>query len=261
MFTLSSADLDAMLALFFFPFVRIMAWLSFDPLLGNRAVPMRVRVALAMVLAMAIAPILPMDAPLRLASGGGVLILLQQIAIGAALGFSLRIVFSAIEFTGQLMGLQMGLSFATLFDPINGAQTQVVAQFLTLTTALTLFSFNGHHLVITALAQSFQEIPIGSTLSADGFAMLAHWGGTIFSVGLHISLPITAALLVTNLTIGMMSRASPQLNIFAIGFPLTLGVGFIVLYLALAFLPARLDQFWLQAVEVGASAMRAVAGL
>lgn len=261
MFTLSSADLDAMLAMFFFPFVRIMAWLSFDPLLGNRAVPMRVRVALAMVLAMAIAPILPMDAPLRLASGGGVLILLQQIAIGAALGFSLRIVFSAIEFTGQLMGLQMGLSFATLFDPINGAQTQVVAQFLTLTTALTLFSFNGHHLVITALAQSFQEIPIGSTLSAEGFAMLAHWGGTIFAVGLHISLPITAALLVTNLTIGMMSRASPQLNIFAIGFPLTLGVGFIVLYLALAFLPARLDQFWLQAVEVGASAMRAVAGL
>ena len=86
--------------------------------------------------------------------------------------------------------------------------------------------------------------------------MLVHWGGTLFSVGLHISLPITAALLATNLTIGMMSRASPQLNIFAIGFPLTLGVGFLVLYLALAFLPARLDQFWRQAVELGGGAMR-----
>jgi flagellar biosynthetic protein FliR len=261
MFTLSSADLDALLALFFFPFVRILAWLSFDPLLGNRAVPMRVRVALAMVLAMVVTPILPIDTPLRLASGDGVMILLQQIAIGAALGFSLRIVFAAVEFAGQLMGLQMGLSFATLFDPVNGAQTQVISQVMTLTMALTLFAFNGHHLVISALVQSFQEIPVGSTLSAHGFSMLVHWGGTLFSVGLHISLPITAALLATNLTIGMMSRASPQLNIFAIGFPLTLGVGFLVLYLALAFLPARLDQFWRQAVELGGGAMRGVAGL
>ena len=106
---------------------------------------------------------------MRLASGDGVLILLQQIAIGAALGFSLRIVFSAIEFAGQLMGLQMGLSFATLFDPVNGAQTQVVAQFLVLTTALILFAFNGHHLVITALVQSFQDIPIGIDLLGGRF--------------------------------------------------------------------------------------------
>ncbi|OYY93280.1 MAG: flagellar biosynthetic protein FliR [Hydrogenophilales bacterium 28-61-23] len=260
MFTLSSADLDAMLALFFFPFVRILAWLSFDPLLGNKGVPTQVRVALAMLIAMVVTPILPTDTPLRLASGDGVLILLQQIAIGAALGFSLRIVFSTIEFAGQLIGLQMGLSFATLFDPVNGAQTQVVAQFLTLSTVLILLAFNGHHLVITALVVSFQEIPIGSTLSAGGFAMLAGWGGTLFAVGLHISLPVTAALLVTNLTIGMMSRASPQLNIFAIGFPLTLGMGFLVLFLALAYLPAQLDQFWRQAVEIGARAMLAVTG-
>jgi flagellar biosynthetic protein FliR len=261
MLTLSSADLDAMLALFFFPFVRILAWLSFDPLLGNKAVPARVRVALAMVLAMVVTPMLPVDTSLQLTSGDGVLILLQQIAIGAALGFALRIVFTAVEYAGQLMGLQMGLSFATLFDPVNGAQTQVVAQFLVLTTALILFAFNGHHLVITALVQSFQDIPIGATLSPDGFVMLARWGGVLFEVGLHISLPVTAALLATNLTIGMMSRASPQLNIFAIGFPLTLGVGFIVLYLALAYLPARLDEFWLRAVQLGAGAMRGVAGL
>jgi flagellar biosynthetic protein FliR len=261
MFTLSSADLDAMLALFFFPFARILAWLAFDPLLGNKGVPMRVRVALAIVLAVVVTPILLPATPLRLASGDGILILLQQIAIGAALGFCLRIVFSAVEFAGQLMGLQMGLSFATLFDPVNGAQTQVVAQFLTLSTALILFALNGHHLVITALVQSFQDIPIGSTLSAGGFAMLAHWGAALFAVGLHISLPLTAALLATNLTIGMMSRASPQLNIFAIGFPLTLGVGFVVLYLTLAYLPVRLDQFWLQAVEIGGKAMRGVAGL
>jgi flagellar biosynthetic protein FliR len=260
MVTISSTDLDMMLSLFFFPFVRILAWLSFDPLLGNRTVPMRARVILAMVLAVTVTPMLPADTPLRLASGDGILILLQQIAIGAALGFSVRIVFAAVEYAGQLMGLQMGLSFATLFDPVNGAQTQVIAQFLVLTTALILFAFNGHHLIIAALVESFQEIPIGSTLSVDGFSMLVHWGGALFMLGLHISLPVTAALLTTNLTIGMMTRAAPQLNIFAIGFPLTLGVGFMVLYLSLLYFPAYLDRVWLQAVEKGVSAMRGMAG-
>jgi flagellar biosynthetic protein FliR len=260
-YTISSADLDTMLALFFFPFVRILARLSFDPLLGSRSVPVRSRVVLAMMLAVAVTPMLPANTPLRLASGDAILILLQQIAIGAALGFSVRIVFSAVEFAGQLMGLQMGLSFATLFDPVNGAQTQVIAQFLVLTTALILFAFNGHHLIITALVESFQEVPIGSTLSVEGFSMLAHWGGTLFTVGLHISLPVTAALLTTNLTIGMMSRAAPQLNIFAIGFPLTLASGFLVLYLSLLYFPAYLDGIWLQAIEIGMNTMRGMAGV
>ena len=260
MLTLSSADLDALLALFFFPFARILAWLSFDPLLGNRTVPMRMRVVLGFVLTVAIAPILPSAPQVALVSGEGLLTLLQQIAIGAVLGISLRIVFAIVEVAGSFMGMQMGLSFATLFDPINGAQTPVVSQFLVLTTTLILFAFNGHHLVIAALAQSFVDVPIGTTLAAPGFAAVVHWGGVMFSTGLHIALPVTAALLATNLTIGMMSRAAPQLNIFAIGFPLTLGAGFLVLYATLAYLPAQLDRIWLQALEAGVSAMRGVGG-
>jgi len=260
MFTLSSADLDALLALFFFPFVRILAWLSFDPLLGNRTIPMRMRVVLGFVLTVAIAPILPAAPQVAMASGAGLMVLLQQIAIGAVLGLSLRIVFAIIELAGSFMGMQMGLSFATLFDPINGAQTQVVSQFLVLTATLILFAFNGHHLVIAALAQSFVDVPVGTTLAAAGFVVVVHWGAAMFSTGLHIALPVTAALLATNLTIGMMSRAAPQLNIFAIGFPLTLGAGFLVLYLTLAYLPAQLDRIWLQALEAGVSAMRGVGG-
>ena len=258
MLTLSSADLDAWLVLFFYPFVRILAWLMFDPLLGNRAAPMRARVALALALTMAVAPILPPAPQVALVSGDGLLVLLQQIAVGAVLGFSLRIVFAMVEVAGQFMGMQMGLSFATLFDPINGAQTPVAAQFLVLTTVLILFAFNGHHLVIAALAQSFVEVPIAPSLAASGFAAVAHWAGAMFSTGLHIALPVTAALLATNLTIGMMSRAAPQLNIFAVGFPLTLGAGFLVLYFTLAYLPAQLDRIWLQALEAGVGAMRGV---
>jgi flagellar biosynthetic protein FliR len=260
MLTLSSTDLDALLVLFFFPFVRILAWLSVDPLLGNRSIPMRIRVVLGFVLTMAIAPILPAAPQVALVSGEGLLLLLQQIAVGAVLGLSLRIVFGIIEVAGSFMSMQMGLSFATLFDPINGAQTPVVSQFLVLTTTLILFAFNGHHLVIAALAQSFVAVPVGTPLTAPGFAVVVHWGGVMFSTGLHIALPVTAALLATNLTIGMMSRAAPQLNIFAIGFPLTLGAGFLVLYFTLAYLPAQLDRIWLQALEAGMSAMRGMGG-
>lgn len=264
MLTLSSADLDALIAQFFFPLVRILAWLSFDPLLGNRVVPVRVRVVLGFVLTVAIAPVLPVTQPVPLLSGDGLMILLQQIAIGALLGYAMRIVFAIVEFAGHFFGVQMGLSFATLIDPINGAQTPVVAQFLVIATTLILLAFNAHHLVIAALAQSFVELPIGTVgtvITTQGFVVLAHWGGAIFAVGLSIALPITAALLATNLAIGMMTRAAPQLNIFAIGFPLTLGAGFMVLYFTLAYLPAQLDQLWQRALEVGVAAMRGVVGL
>lgn len=260
MFTISSTDLDALLAQFLFPFVRVLAWLAADPLLGNRSAPVTIRLALALVLTVAIAPILPAPPQVAVASGDGVMVLLQQIAVGLALGFSLRIVFAAMEFSGQLMGLQMGLSMASLYDPINGAQTPVVAQFMMLTTALILFAFNGHHLVIGALAESFVSVPVGATLAAPGFAALAGWGGAIFATGLHIALPVTAALLATNLAIGMMTRAAPQLNIFAVGFPLTLGVGLLVLYFTVIYLPARIEQLWGEAVLMGTRAMAGVAG-
>ncbi|MFA5082716.1 MAG: flagellar biosynthetic protein FliR [Hydrogenophilaceae bacterium] len=257
MLTVSSADLNWMMALFFYPFVRILAWLAVDPLLGNRSAPNMVRLGLAVALAVVIAPTLPPPPQVALVSGAGLLILLQQIAIGLALGFSIRIVFAALEFAGQFMGLQMGLSMASLYDPVNGAQTPVLAQSLTLTSILVLFAMNGHHLVIAALWQSFYDVPVVlQSSSGQGFMVLLGWAATIFKTGLHIALPITAALLTANLAIGMMTRAAPQLNIFAVGFPITIGAGFLVLYFSIMYLPAYLERFWGQALESGNAAMR-----
>jgi flagellar biosynthetic protein FliR len=258
MFTLSTLDWNAWMGVFFYPFVRILAWLMTDPLLGNRLVPARVRVGLAFMMSVAIAPTLPALPHVPLVSGEGLLILMQQILIGAALGFSIRIFFAAVEFAGQFLGLQMGLSFAALFDPINGAQTPVVAQLLTLMTALILFAFNGHHQIIIALWESFQAAPIATgPFSGRGFMVLLEWAGAIFISGLHLALPVATALLAANLSIGMMTRAAPQLNIFAIGFPITIGAGVLVLYLSLVFFPNFLDQFFLRAISAGGAAMRA----
>ena len=260
MITLNSADLELMLAMFFYPFVRVMAWLSFDPLLGNRSIPNNIRIVMALVMAVVITPILPPVHPVALVSGDGLLMLLQQLAVGAALGFTLRIVFAAVELAGQFMGLQMGLSFASLYDPVNGAQTPVLGQFLVTGSVLMLFAMNGHHLVINALAQSFIDVPISARFSLHGFAALVQWSGIIFTTGLHLALPVTAALMATNLAIGMMARAAPQLNIFAVGFPLSLAAGFLVLYLTLAYLPALIEQFWLQAVGIAGRVVMGVGG-
>ena len=255
--TVSSADLNQMMVLFFYPFARILAWLAIDPLLGNRTVPNSVRLGLAVALAVVVAPTLPPPPQIALVSGDGLLILLQQIAIGLALGFSLRIVLAAVEIAGQFMALQMGLSMASLYDPINGAQTPVLAQFMTIASVLALFAMNGHHQVIAALWQSFHDIPVAlAASSSQGFIVLVGWAATIFKTGLHIALPITAALLAANLAIGMMTRAAPQLNIFAVGFPITISAGFLVLYFTMAFLPPYLERFWGQAVAMAGTAMR-----
>lgn len=256
MISVTSDQLYTWLAFFFWPFVRVMAWLSVDPLLGNRSAPVSVRVAFAFVLTLVVAPVLPEMPKVPLVSGEGFLLLSQQILVGLSLGFVLRLVFAAIEFSGQFMGLQMGLSFATLFDPIHGAQTPVLSQFMVLMAALMLFATNGHHLVIGALVDSFRLVPVTvEPLSARGLYTVVEWAGSIFSTGLQIALPVSATLLATNLAIGMMTRAAPQLNIFAVGFPLTLTAGFFILYTAIGYFPPLIDRVWHEAIGVmGATA-------
>lgn len=261
MISISSVDWNQWVALYFYPFVRIAAWLAVDPLLGNRSVPNSIRLTLAVVLAVVIAPTLPAVEAVPPASAAGVLILMQQIAVGLSLGFALRIAFTAIEMAGQFIGVQMGLSMASLYDPVNGAQTPVLGQFLTVTTALVLLATNGHHQVIAALWTSFHDVPIAATpLAGGGFLSLVDWAGTIFSTGLHIALPITAALLTANLALGMMTRAAPQMNIFSVGFPITLSAGLLTLYFAIVYLPALVSQLWRDAISAGIVATRGLLG-
>lgn len=257
MISVTSDQLSTWLAMFFWPLARILAWLSIDPMLGNRSAPVSVRVALGVALTLAVAPVLPEMPKVPLVSGEGLLLLGQQIVIGMSLGFALRLVFAAIEFSGQFMGLQMGLSFATLFDPVNGAQTPVLAQFMVLLTILILFASNGHHLVIAAVVDSFRHAPISAEpMSSRGLYSILHWSASMFSIGLQIALPVTAAVLASNLAIGMMSRAAPQLNIFAVGFPLTLAAGFFVLYMAIGYFPALIERVWGEALAAMAAASR-----
>lgn len=244
MINFTSMQLEAWLAAFIFPLARILALVASAPVIGNKQVPARVKVGFAMLITFLIAPTLNIPPDIEASSGPGLFILLQQIMVGLAMGFTMRLVFTAVEMAGDIMGLQMGLGFATFFDPVNSNNSQVIAQFLGILAALAFLSMNGHVLMLSALADSFKIFPISTqTPSASALHTLTLWGGSIFAHALQMSLPLIAALLITNLALGILTRSAPQLNIFAIGFPITLVVGFTTLMLILFYFAPLLEIF------------------
>lgn len=261
MITVTSAQLDAWLAAFMFPLARILALLATAPVFNNAAQPVRIRLMVGLVITFALVPALPPMPAIPAGSWIGLTILLQQILIGVLLGFTLRIAFAAIDVAGELIGLQMSLSFAVLYDPQNGGQTPVLAEFLGLFATLLFLAMNGHLLSLSVLAESFRLLPVSaSPIAAAGFGSFMAWTSTLFAAGVLLALPLIAALLITNLAMGVLARVAPQLNIFAVGFPVTLMAGFTVLVFSIPYLGAALERLFDQSFRAMAAVMRAAAG-
>lgn len=243
MISFTSAQLDTWLGALIFPLTRILAMIASSPVLGNRQVPARIKVGLSVLLAIIIAPTIGAMPPVAIGSPQGLLIIIQQVIIGVAMGFTMRLIFTAVEMAGELAGLQMGLGFASFYDPVNASHTPVIAQWMGIIAILAFLAINGHLYMLSALAESFHTLPIGGMMPAKGFYEVANWGGSIFAFGLQISLPLLAALLTANIALGILTRAAPQLNLFAIGFPITLAIGFLVLALSMPHFVPLLDRF------------------
>lgn len=242
MISFTSAQLDAWLATLIFPLARILAMIASSPVFGNKQVTRRVKIGFSVLLAIIIAPTIGEMPPVSVGSPQGLLIMIQQIIIGVAMGLTMRLIFAAVEMAGQLAGLQMGLGFASFYDPVNATHSPVVAQWLGIIAVLAFLAINGHLYMLSALADSFHTLPIGSMMSAKGFYDVASLGGSIFVYGLQISLPLLAALLTANIALGILTRAAPQLNLFAIGFPITLAMGFLVLALSMPYFIPLMDR-------------------
>jgi len=243
MISVTSAQLSAWLAMFIFPFTRILALIASSPVLGNKQIPVRVKVGLALLLTVIIAPTLDAQPGVEVASALGFVVLLQQILAGFAIGFTIRLIFVAVEMSGELAGMQMGLGFASFYDPLNASFTPVVAQFLGIIAALAFLGMDGHLYMLEALADSFHTFPISASVPhALALHTLAAWGGSVFAHALQLAMPVIGALLITNLALAILTRSAPQLNIFQIGFPITLAVGFAALVLAIPYFAPLLDQ-------------------
>ena len=244
MISITSAELNAVMAAFIWPLFRILALIASAPILGNPSVPVRVKIGLAVLITILVAPTIEQSFPsVDPFSGTGLLILIQQMIIGAAIGLVMRIVFVAVEMAGELIGLQMGLAFAIFFDPQSSGQVALIGRFLGIIASLAFLAIDGHLLMIALIAQSFNALPIGTDgISTLSFNLLAEWGGEIFKSGLQLALPVLTALLITNLALGILTRAAPQLNIFAVGFPIPLSIGFLMLALSIIFYTPVLES-------------------
>jgi len=234
MLTFSEAQIAAWLTPLAWPFLRALALFTSLPVIGTRTVPRRVRVALAAFVAYAAQPALPAPPAVALDSPLALGLVAQQLLIGLALGFAVRLAFAAVEFAGEIVGLQMGLNFAGFFDPVSAATSTATSRFFGTTIAWLFIVIDGHLLVVAALVQSFAAFPA----SPEPFAFLAataphRWGAELFATGLWIALPLVTMLLFVNLVLGAISRVAPQLSIFAIGFPITLAVGLLGMLLTL----------------------------
>ena len=234
MITFTEAQLTAWLAPLFWPLVRVLALFSAMPIIGQRMVPMRLRVALAFLIVVAAQASLPEMPATPLDSSLAFALVAQNVLIGLSLGFAVRIVIAAVEFAGELIGLQMGLNYAGFFDPASGGQATAPSRFFGTIVGLLFIVINGHLLVVAAVVQSFHAFPVGP----EPFALLRAlqpqvWGAEIFGLGLWIALPLVAMLLFVNLVLGVISRVASQMNVFAIGFPVTLSVGLIGMLLTL----------------------------
>ncbi len=243
MITVTSAQLISWLALFVFPFVRIMAMIASAPILGNKQTPARIKIGLSVLLTIVIAPTLAVQPNIDPASSIGLLVIIQQVLAGLAIGFTMRLIFTAIEMAGDIIGIQMGLGFAIFYDPQNTSYTPVIAQFLGVLAMLVFLSMNGHLIMLEALVDSFRAFPINSVPpAAIALHTLASWGGSIFSNALQLSMPVIGALLISNFALGILTRSAPQLNIFAVGFPVTLTIGFATVMLLLPYLFPLLEN-------------------
>lgn len=238
---ITTAQLSAWLGDFLWPLIRVAMLFSVAPVFGGRLVPRRVRLVLAVLVTWVLIPVIPPAPAVDPLSAAGVLITAQQLLIGLVMGLMLQLVFTALMIGGQVVAMGMGLGFAAMADPQNGVQVPVVGQYYTTLATLLFLVMDGHLLLIGVLADSFHGMPV----AVDGIARqslldVALWGTKMFAGGMLIAIPAATALLLTNMAFGVMSRSAPQVNIFGVGFPMTLTLGFVIIYFTV---PALLPQF------------------
>lgn len=233
------AALVPLVAQFMLPFFRIAAFLMVVPVFGNQLVAVRVRLLLAVTTAVLVYPLLPTVPNVDPLSLNMMLLILEQLMIGAVLGFMVQIFFHIFVMAGQMIAMQMGLGFASMIDPTNGVSVAVVSQFYVLLVTLLFLAFNGHLLVFEVMIEGFDLMPIGGgSVHQSAIYTLAASAGWMLSSALLLALPAVTAILIVNFAFGVMTRAAPQLNVFSLGFPFTLVFGIFILWVALAgFMP------------------------
>ena len=248
---LSSAEIGGLLGIYLWPFLRIGGMLFAIPVFGTRMMPVRIRIMLTLVLTVVIAPVLPASPDIDIISLTGVLTAIQQLLAGLVMGFVLQMVFSALVMAGEYIAMSMGLGFASLVDPANGVNVPVVSQFYVIVATLLFLALTGLLLLTHLLLESFQLLPVGiDLLGKDAWWTLVTWGSHMFIGAVLIAVPIVSILLLAYVALGVMTRAAPHLNIFSVGFPVTLMLGILAMLLTLEGFSSLFQQLLLDGFQL-----------
>ncbi|AGG90060.1 flagellar biosynthetic protein FliR [Rhodanobacter denitrificans] len=240
MTALDLAQLPAWLGSLFWAVGRVSGLCLVAPVFSATVVSARVRVGVVVVLALVLAPLAP--ATIDPLSGDGVATMAAQVLIGAAVGFVLKLVFEAVSFGGELVGQSMSLGFAEVISPQAGGSSNVLSQFYLLLVTLLFLAMDGHLRLIALLADSFRSLPPGvPTIDANGLHAVVGFAAELFAGAVRVALPAVTSLLVVNIGFAAISRAAPSMNLFAVGFPITVSLGFIALWLSLRSLPGAFE--------------------
>ncbi|WP_369742951.1 flagellar biosynthetic protein FliR [Pseudidiomarina sp. PP-1MA] len=230
MITVSFAQLQEWISLFLWPFCRFTGFLLIAPIFSHSSLPNRVKLGLALIFTVIISPVLPALPAVPLFSWASFGIIIEQLIIGVAIGLVMQVVFAVVQAAGEYIGLQMGLAFATFFSPDSGANTMILSRVFYTFAILMFLALDGHLLMLEVLARSFTLLPVGTLgMNADAFLLIAQFGMVIFSSGILLALPVFGALLIVNLTLGILNRSAPQLTVFSVGFPMSLTLGLVLL--------------------------------
>ena len=240
----------AQMALYLWPFLRVSALMLAAPVFSSAQITTRVRIILALAIAALIAPLLPAPPAVDPLSALGVLLALREIAVGLVMGFVMQVVFGAVVVAGHSIAMSMGLGFAMSVDPQNGVQVPVVSQLKVVLATLLFLAIDGLLMLLAAVADSFAVLPVASSAPPAGvFAAAVATGSQLFASALLLGLPTLTAILIINVAFGVITRAAPQLNIFAVGFPVTIIAGFLFMMLALPTFMAAMQRFLRQGLE------------
>ena len=250
MLALTDTQISSWVASFVLPLFRVTAVLMSMPVFGTTLVPRRVRLYFALAITVVIAPGLPPMPAVHALDLSALMLVAEQILIGALLGFSLQLFFQAFVVAGQIISIQMGMAFASMVDPTNGVNTAVIGQFLTMLVTLLFLAMNGHLVVFEVLTESFTTMPVGSAMLVNHFWEIAGKLGWVLGAAMVLVLPAITALLVVNIAFGVMTRAAPQLNIFSIGFPLTLVLGMVIFWVSLGDILNQYQPLATQALQL-----------
>lgn len=247
----NEAQIVEWLSPFFWPFLRVLAVFTSAPLFSSRAFPVRARIGLALLIAFAAQPSLQGQPIVSITGPEAMGTAVQQVGVGLAIGFTVRLIFAAVELAGEVVGFQMGLNFASFFDPTFNTQSSAVARFFGQIAAFLFIILNGHLMVIMAIIKSFERFPLNQNfLGAMRDMKLYALGADVFVSGLWIALPMIGMLMFVNLALGIVSRVAPQMNIYAIGFPITLTVGLIGITVTLPMLDQPMMALMERAIDI-----------